>query len=403
MAELDDLVDEMATLLDAPCTLEDADFNLIGFSGQSDVDIVRQRSIMERRSSSDIRAWFHAQGIRESAGPLRTPPEPRLGIHGRLCVPARHLNRIQGYFWLLDPDEVIPESLWPAAGRIADVAGLLLGQSTRHQTRLNLFYQDLIQGDRAAVRGAAMQLATASGFSINEAVTCVMVERARSSDSLASQPRREGVVWLEESDSVTVAIVSGAVRRETGLVEDFLERLGSPRRRRPDSRTARVGIGPVVGSLEEVRRGRWGAQTALRVAKSRAPGTIVRWDDLRALKLLAAAADHDLAEALFDERLLRFVSDPGLADLKETARVYLDHAGSVARTADHLGLHRQSLYHRLNQVRRATGLDLKDGQDRLYLHLVLSMAGFLDGALPERPRGGAAKSAGMVLRRDKQP
>jgi hypothetical protein len=379
MAELDDLVGEMATLLEAPCTLEDADFNLIGFSGQSDVDGVRQRSIMERRSSTEIRDWFHAQGIRDADGPIRTRAEPALGIQARLCVPAHHLNRVHGYFWLLDPGHRIPEDLWPAAARIAEVAALLLSQSNRRQTRLNLFYRDLVEGDRGAARAAARELASAAGFSINEPVTCVMVERPPSTDSLASQPRHEGILWLEESPAVTVAIVRGRVTGTEELTEVLLERLGSPRRRRSADTVAWVGIGPTVGSLEDVRRARWGAETSLRVARTMAPGTVVDWRNLGALKLLAAAADHDLADALFDERLRDFVRNEKLSELKLTAKTYLDHAGSIARTSEQLRIHRQSLYHRLDQVERATGLDLKNGRDRLYLHLVLSIEPLLPG------------------------
>jgi hypothetical protein len=380
MTELDDLVDEMAALLDAPCTLEDTDFNLVGFSRQSDVDLVRQRSIMERKSSIEIRNWFHAQGIREAPGPLRTPGEDSLGIQGRLCIPVRHLNRVHGYFWLLDPDGAISEDLWPAATRIAEVAALLISQSNRRQTRLNLFYRDLIEGDRGAARAAARELASAAGFSIDEPVTCVMVERPSSADSLAAQPRRGGVLWVEDSPSITVLVARGRITDDAQAAHDLLERLGFPRRRQADL-SARIGVGPAVSSLDDLRRARWGAQTALRVARTGPPGTIVRWQDLRALKLLAAAADHDLADALFDERLSAFIHDPRFSALKRTARIYLDFAGSVALASEHLKIHRQSLYHRLDQVRRATGLDLKDGRDRLYLHLVLSLEVFLG----ERP------------------
>jgi DNA-binding PucR family transcriptional regulator len=60
--------------------------------------------------------------------------------------------------------------------------------------------------------------------------------------------------------------------------------------------------------------------------------------------------------------------------LTETATVYLDLAGNAARTAAALRIHRQTLYHRLGRIAELTGLDLADGQDRLTLHLALTLA-----------------------------
>jgi DNA-binding PucR family transcriptional regulator len=54
--------------------------------------------------------------------------------------------------------------------------------------------------------------------------------------------------------------------------------------------------------------------------------------------------------------------------------VYLDCAGNVARAAAELGVHRQTLYYRLQRIGEVTGMDLADGQDRLRLHLALTLA-----------------------------
>ena len=59
-------------------------------------------------------------------------------------------------------------------------------------------------------------------------------------------------------------------------------------------------------------------------------------------------------------------------------RVHLEEAGSVAATAERLGLHRQSVYARLRRIEAVAGLDLSRGRDRLELHL---------GLLVDRHRG----------------
>jgi DNA-binding PucR family transcriptional regulator len=54
--------------------------------------------------------------------------------------------------------------------------------------------------------------------------------------------------------------------------------------------------------------------------------------------------------------------------------VFLDHAGTVARAADALHIHRQTLYYRLGRIEALTGCDLGDGQARLLLHMSVKLA-----------------------------
>src|SRR6478609_1970148 len=157
MGALDDLVDDMAGLMGAPCTLEDPSFQLLGFSGQREVDLVRQRSILERGSSQDVQDWFNAYGIREATAPVRTPADQESGIVSRLCVPARHLGRVQAYFWLLDPDHEVSVDTYPDAMRIAETTGALLGLAERKQAHRDALYRSLIEDHVDSAREAAAE------------------------------------------------------------------------------------------------------------------------------------------------------------------------------------------------------------------------------------------------------
>jgi hypothetical protein len=65
---------------------------------------------------------------------------------------------------------------------------------------------------------------------------------------------------------------------------------------------------------------------------------------------------------------------PGAAPLLRTLETYLELAGSAQATAEALHLHRTSLYYRLRRVELLAGTDLKDGTERLALHLALKVA-----------------------------
>lgn len=376
MTSLDDLVEDLARLTDAPCTLEDPDFRLIAFSDHRTddvVDSIRQRSILQRRSSEDVRAWFRSQGIEEAAGPLRTPGDAELGIVGRLCVPARHLGRVHGYFWLLDPDEHIDPATWPEASRIAESAARLLGLAERRQAHRDAVFRDLVEGGRLAARDSAVDLAQAAGLDLAEPLTCAVVERPGLPDQISSRVSRTGVFWVRSGPDTVTAVVRAGLLADVTDLDGLLHALGIGRRLDSLDQVTRAAIGPTVDGIDALPSAHRGARVALRVARTRPSGPVVTWASLGPLALLGVARDDDLRAAVLTPEVqdLLTLAPP---DAVMTARAWLDEAGSASRTAQRLAVHRQTVYHRLAQVERATGFDLSRGQDRLRLHLALELA-----------------------------
>lgn len=376
MSALDDLVDDMASLMEAPCTLEDPSFQLLGFSGQREVDLVRQRSILERGSSQDVQDWFNAHGIRDATDPVRTPADPQLGIVSRLCVPARHLGRVQGYFWLLDPELKISPGTYPDALRIAESTGALLGLAERKQAHRDALYRSVIEDRVDSARESAAELANAAGLRMDEPVTCVLVQRPGLPEQLASRPTRAGTLWVREDEAVSAVVIKADIAPSTNGLADLLAATGLGRRVSALDGETTVGVGPSVRSLDDLARARTGATVAFRVARHHGPGSVVRWADLGPLALLGVARDQDLRWATIPDRLARFLQQPGA--LVTTVATFLDEAGSVARTAERLRVHRQTIYHRLAQVEEATGLSLDLGEDRLRLHLAIRLSDYVD-------------------------
>jgi hypothetical protein len=118
---------------------------------------------------------------------------------------------------------------------------------------------------------------------------------------------------------------------------------------------------------------------------------VAAWADLGVHRLLACGPRRALREGVVDPAVEPLLARP---DLAVTAAAYLDHAGNVQRAAAELAVHRQTLYYRLQGIQALTGLDLADGQDRLRLHLALTLAPLIgevarpDGPSPPLSRGG---------------
>jgi hypothetical protein len=82
--------------------------------------------------------------------------------------------------------------------------------------------------------------------------------------------------------------------------------------------------------------------------------------------------------------LRRLLDLPEALPLLETLETYLDAAGNAQLTAELLHLHRTSLYYRLQRVERLARTDLKDGVERLALHLSLKVARMTGQYVPRR-------------------
>jgi DNA-binding PucR family transcriptional regulator len=93
-------------------------------------------------------------------------------------------------------------------------------------------------------------------------------------------------------------------------------------------------------------------------------GPVARWEELGAYRLLRdVAAPDPVIDTLADS-----------PELLHTLEVFLDHAGTVARAAEALHIHRQTLYYRLSRIEELTGCELADGQSRLLLHMSVKLA-----------------------------
>jgi DNA-binding PucR family transcriptional regulator len=69
----------------------------------------------------------------------------------------------------------------------------------------------------------------------------------------------------------------------------------------------------------------------------------------------------------------RLLADPAAPVLLPTLSTFLDCAGEAQRTAARLRVHRTTLYYRLSRIEQISGLNLRDGRDRLLAHLALRL------------------------------
>ncbi len=455
------LVDEISATLGAPATLEDRDFGLIAFGVHDSgddlaMDPVRTRSILQRRSTAAVRAWFEGFGIARAQAPLHIPPDPAAGVFmGRICLPVRHRGVVHGYVWLLDDGHLADLELGrPGAQtdpRLAQAMettariGALLAAEARSGAELGELLRALLVGPpagrdeaeaalRDALRGAARgplavvavtpwdtenpaeagPLPNLSGL----AAVCAIAGRARAAgpgagagstgahhaprtslaalarlhsgasldpahataEQLLRSPRAAGAETGPRSGpadaggrgSADGARSTGHGARGTGrTVRGAAGRGGRavPAATAHGARGAAAGVSDVRRELGELPAAWREALAAARAARADERfGPVVNWADVGPYRLLTGlpATEPDPA--------IRPLLELGHTELARTAEEFLDRAGKAGRTAQALGIHRQTLYYRLSRVEQLTGLDLDAGEDRLLLHMALKKA-----------------------------
>ncbi|MFE2304128.1 PucR family transcriptional regulator [Streptomyces sp. NPDC059445] len=430
-----ELVDEISALLGVPATLENRDFELIAFGAYdsegdldpSDLDPVRTRSILTRRSTTAVRTWFEGFGITRATGPVRIPPTPEAGVYrGRICLPVRHRGVVLGYVWLLDDDPGPTDAQLAGAMQVASRIGALLADEAQAGADLTRELRAVLTAERGWQRDMAVaELRTALGPRGEglHTVVCVAPWPSADPDDAPSARTVPGatalctIPWgttgqslallirLRSPDVMTPALTAagrfvreaagarGAGTASTAGVRGPGTASGGGRGASsppggPGAAThgggpgSSSGAGPashgtvaagVAGAREGL--GELGAAWREAAAAARAVlaeprlGPVAEWGAIGPFRLLTALppdAAHDPAVSALLGTAHR--------ELARTAEVFLDRAGQAGRTAAELGIHRQTLYYRLSRVEQLTGLDLDDGEDRLLLHMALKGA-----------------------------
>ncbi|MEV0125176.1 helix-turn-helix domain-containing protein [Streptomyces sp. NPDC050703] len=373
-------VDEISALLGAPATLENRDFELIAFGAHDGgfdaavLDPVRTRSILTRRSTAEVRAWFESFGITRATGPVRIPPTPEAGVlRGRICLPVRHRGFALGYVWLLDDEPGPSDRQLAAAMEVAGRIGALLADEAQAGADLTREFRAVLTAERGWQRDMAVAaLRTALGPRAENlhAVVCVAPWPSADPEEIPAARTVPGaaavctVPWGTAGQSLATLVrlrsadvLSPAHTAAARLVDAARGASGS----------AAAGIAGARHGLEDLGAAWWEASGAARAALAEQRfSPVAHWSDVGPYRLLTALPPEAAHDPVGSQLL-----SPAHRELARTAEVFLDCAGQAGRTAAELRIHRQTLYYRLSRVEQLTGLDLDDGEDRLLLHMIL--------------------------------
>ena len=381
------LADAIATLIDAPVTIEDRLSRVLAYSGRQDeADAARAETIVGRRVPERFVEKLEAKGVfRKLASESGAIYVDALGegVLPRLAVSVRAGDEVLGSIWAAVPERPRPE----AERSFADAATVAALHLLKHRAGADIerglqadLLASILEGT-AAAREAAVRLGLAGdGYRVIAGWLSAPEEaeetrvRTQLRDLLAvhmSTYRVRGATAL--LGGIVYALI--ATDDDAAVSEEHVVRIAKDVVARPGhDAVPLLGVGGHAKTLSDVPRSRREAEEAVRVLRSGRREGVATIDDVRLPALLTrfadlASEDHELYAGKID-RLIRSDSRGGTAYI-EALRCFFDAFGDYTAAASTLHIHPNTLRYRLRKAQELSGVNLDDPEERLALMLLV--------------------------------
>lgn len=396
------LANAIASLLDAPVTIEDRSFNVLAFSGRQDeADASRVETILGRQVPQRFAEALEDSGIIHDLyrstrevylQPERTEADEIAML--RVAVAIRAGDEVLGSIWAAVREPLNEErtSAFIEAGKLVSLHMLRIraGADVERRLRADLIATALeggagspealgrlgLLGRRIAVAAMGIIQSEESG---NDMISQsrLAAERQRMADAVAMHlsavAPRSAVSLLGDVIYCLLPVTGGPAEDDEQvirIVTAFLARTGS-------KVPAVVGIGPLAAEANELGRARTGADRALRVLITRGVGgAVASTTDVQIDALLLEMSDSVAARG---DRLsgpiakLKAYDDEHGGQLLETLECWLNAFGDVTEAAGRAYVHTNTFRYRLKRLSEVSGLDLRDPDSRFAAMLQLRL------------------------------
>lgn len=384
----------IASLLDAPITIEDRNSRVLAFSGRQDeADPSRVETILGRQVPERYARILNERGVfrelHRTDQPVFISPvadENDAFSMPRVAIAVRAGDEVLGSIWAAVPSSLSEEradALREAAKLVAlHLLRVRAGADVQRRLRADLLSSALEGGagarealERLGLAGQPLLVLAVTMSGVEEDDAAAVHQRQRLSDAFALHL---GAVHPRSAAALVGGVTYGLVpltapaaegeERAARIADDFLDRVGD--RMRPV-----VAIGPVAADLAGLVRSRLSADRTLRVLREGRGGRrVATLGDIQVEALMLEL--RDLASARGDRptgalaRLLDY-DRRHQSNLVETLRAWLDAFGDVTAAAESLFVHPNTFRYRLRRLAEVGEIDLDDPDQRFAAMLQL--------------------------------
>ena len=377
--------EQLARDLGRSVIIDDAGLRPLAITPQTGrLDPSRVEAVLQRGTSVRVRRKLSEYGVFSAREPVSIPGDPQQATLPRLCLPLRTDDQLLGFLWLIDEPALTTEQTRRAQAA-AEQAAHLLAQRAVQATGQFAVLSDLADGlldPREQVRQeAATMLAGQAALAGPPPYALVVIRPAAGRPTSAQDPgrvagnlhRAAGNLWLRAAPGALVLTSPGQGELVAVTTTGALAELRRVVRALPGPPLA-LGTCGGGAELTDVHASLGNAQYAAYVA-AHVPrfGRAADWAGLGTY----AAFQHLYRDPSAPERICPGIGallDERAGTYRQTMRCYLDCGAQAQQAATQLHIHRTTLYWRLARAAELIPLDLRRGDDRLKLHLALTLA-----------------------------
>ena len=376
MESISDLADQLAHLIQHGVAVYDKNLRLLGHSTHfGDADLLRLESLVGRQIDNVVRDVAVASGLLSWREPVH---RRALGVagyeHDRVAFPLRSRYELLGIISVLVEDGLTEEETQLCLD-VAHKMEVQLASEADFNREVETMLLTLLSGkpeDREASIRDLLALGIFEHSTVVTAMVLVIYETAGSlplshHESVIRRALKQATsAQLGQSSASAVTddraflLVGGQANTSRAELVKLADRLVAE----VVQLTPELHLCQTSDSYNQ-------ASVATQIAKGN-DLAVAFWEDHPLEGLLAVAINSEIEESWIPSIILSMV-EAQPAEVLSTVASFLDNAGNVARTSEVLHFHRTTVYYRLKQFEKATGLSLEDGHHRLLLHLWLNI------------------------------
>ncbi len=393
-ADVDELADVIADLLQNPITIEDSDHKLIAYSLHGDsTDQARWSTIMGRRVPEKVltRLWKDGvfQMLLTQDDPVHIAPKDEVGLGKRVAIAIRKGVEVLGYIWAQEVNQPITTEADDILKQAARAAVPLLvqrqGKRKAEEQRRKEFFWELLLGNHTSEasikrKAQALQMTLPSPYLI-----CI-IEAAGPNLEQYLYPllMRDKLLWVLDGSQLILLMGRPATAAKAKEKSSLSYLAGQFFSESLDKLVDHVENGQVVAGygqpytayLDIVKSYREALQVMqvkrlFPVETSKIQG----FHELGIYRFLLQLKKWGDAEGYVNERIgkLKQYDRENQTNLLETLETFLDQAGKVNVTAQKLHIHINTLSYRLRRVEEIIEMNLDDQNQRTSLYLDIKL------------------------------
>ena len=338
--------------------------------------------VLQQRAALD--AWLKDVPLSAFDPPVTDRALP--GGRSRLVAPILVQGTIAGFVSLMGRDGQLGEVHRLAVGRASHACAIELVRdraAKEAKAELDEDVLDILTGGRPGSQAAAVERLGHRGLDLDRGYLVVAGQAEE-----GPRAARLQAAW----ERLLAAMRLPALVRDRG--GSILAMVGLGGRRAPDAasllrdlhQAGRAACGAVAIGHGRQRAGAAEVAVAAREAEQAltmgrrlyGPDRVIAFQDLGLYRLLYSLQRQPELRGFSDESLAGLRARDRGGDLRKTLAAYLDANGSPTEAAARLNLHRNTVLYRLSRIGDVLGVDLRDPDARLALHLALRIEDVLE-------------------------